>query len=198
MAGDPTQRPALPFACRTLPCALVLVTMLTGCLPNANRIDPALDVPDAYRAAPGKSADAALPPLDWWRGFKSKELTALIEEAQIVNLDIAAASARIKQADAQARIAGAALLPTVDANGNGSHSRRSITTSGGTSNVGGGPREGNLYSTSLSASYEIDFWGKNRALLEAARNTAVASRYDREVVALSTVAMIVFQVLVLA
>jgi len=190
MAGDPTQRPALPLACRTLPCALVLVTMLTGCLPNANRIDPALDVPDAYRAAPGKSADAALPPLDWWRGFKSKELTALIEEAQIVNLDIAAASARIKQADAQARIAGAALLPTVDANGNGSHSRRSITTSGGTSNVGGGPREGNLYSTSLSASYEIDFWGKNRALLEAARNTAVASRYDREVVALSTVATV--------
>lgn len=191
MAGDRTQRLALPFAGRTiLPCALALMTMLAGCLPNANRLDPSLDVPEAYRAAPGKSPDAALPPLDWWRGFKSEELTALIEEAQTVNLDIAAASARIKQADALARIAGAALLPTVSANGDGSHSRRSITTSGGTSNVGGGPREGNLYSASLSASYELDFWGKNRALLEAARNSAVASRYDREVVALSTIATV--------
>jgi len=190
LAGDRTQRLALPLAGRALvPCALMLMTMLAGCLPNADRIDPALDVPGAYRAASGKT-DAALPPLDWWRGFKSKELTALIEEAQIVNLDIAAASARIKQADAQARIAGAALLPVVDANGNASHSRRSLTTSGGTSNAGSGQREGNLYSTSLSASYEIDFWGKNRALLEAARNTAVASRYDREVVALSTAAAV--------
>jgi outer membrane protein, multidrug efflux system len=43
------------------------------------------------------------------------------------------------------------------------------------------------YSTSLSASYEIDFWGKNRAALRAAEELAVASRFDREVVALSTV-----------
>ena len=191
MAGDRTQRLALPFAGRAaLPCALMLVTMLAGCLPNTDRLDPALDVPEAYRAAPGKSPDAALPALDWWRGFKSKELTALIEEAQVVNLDIAAASARIKQADALSRIAGSALLPTVDANGSGSHSRRSLMTSGGTASVGGGSREGNLYSASLSASYELDFWGKNRALLEAARVSAVASRYDREVVALSTVATV--------
>jgi NodT family efflux transporter outer membrane factor (OMF) lipoprotein len=191
MAGDRTQRLASPFAGRAmLSCALTLMTILAGCLPNADRLDPALDVPEAYRAAPGKSPDAALPPLDWWRGFKSKELTALIEEAQVVNLDIAAASARIKQADAQARIAGSALLPVVDANGSGSHSRRSLMTSGGTASTGSGQREGNLYAASLSASYEIDFWGKNRALLEAARNTAVASRYDREVIALSTVASV--------
>ena len=43
------------------------------------------------------------------------------------------------------------------------------------------------YSTSLSASYEIDFWGKNRAALRAAEELAVASRFDREVVALTTV-----------
>jgi NodT family efflux transporter outer membrane factor (OMF) lipoprotein len=39
----------------------------------------------------------------------------------------------------------------------------------------------------LTASYEIDFWGKNRATLRAAEQTAVASRYDREVVGLTTV-----------
>ena len=37
----------------------------------------------------------APPTLDWWRGFRSSELTSLMQEAQKVNLDIAAAVARI-------------------------------------------------------------------------------------------------------
>jgi NodT family efflux transporter outer membrane factor (OMF) lipoprotein len=168
----------------------MLSMSLAGCLPNVPPPDATIDVPGAYRAASRGKADAALPQLDWWRGFRSKELTTLIEEAQTVNLDIAAASARIKQADALARIAGSALLPMVDANGDATHSRRSTTTSGGNNNVGGGSREGNLYSLSLSASYEVDFWGKNRALLEAARDQAVASRFDREVISLSTIASV--------
>jgi NodT family efflux transporter outer membrane factor (OMF) lipoprotein len=45
----------------------------------------------------------------------------------------------------------------------------------------------------LNASYEIDFWGKNRATLRAAEESAVASRYDRDVVALSTVAAVANQ-----
>ena len=170
---------------------------LAACVPSAERIDAALDVPEGYRAAPRGAADAAPPALDWWRGFRSAELTALIEEAQTVNLDIAAAAARISQADAQARVAGAALLPLVNANASVTHSRASIATRG-TGGAGGFPREGNLYEAALTASYEVDFWGKNRALLEAARDTAVASRFDREVVALSTIASVAnayFQVL---
>jgi NodT family efflux transporter outer membrane factor (OMF) lipoprotein len=168
---------------------------LAACVPDGTQVDAALDAPASYRAAPRGSPDTALPPLDWWRGFKSAELTALIEEAQTVNLDIAAAAARISQADALARVAGAALLPVVDANGSGTHSRSSAATGSG---LGSFQREGNLYQASLSASYEVDFWGKNRALLEAARDSAVASRFDREVVALSTVASVAntyFQVL---
>ncbi len=179
------------------PAAILAAGLLSlaACVPNAERIDSSLDVPESYRAAPRGTPDAALPALDWWRGFRSAELTALIEEAQTVNLDIAAAAARISQADAQARIAGAALLPLVNAQGSGTHSRSSAATGGG---GGGFRREGNLYQAALSASYEIDFWGKNRALLEAARNTAVASRFDHEVVALSTIASVAnayFQVL---
>lgn len=169
--------------------ALIFVVLLAGCMPKGEPPDAALDVPGTYRAGDSKT-DAALPQLDWWRGFRSRELTTLIEEAQTVNFDIAAASARIAQADALARVAGAALLPVVDANGEASHSRRSLMTRGGNASTGSGPREGNLYEASLSASYEIDFWGKNRALLEAARLQATASRFDREVVALSTVASV--------
>jgi len=162
---------------------------LGGCLLANDKPDPGLDIPFAYDRGPKNPAraEAALPPLDWWRGFRSKELTAVIEEARAANLDIAAAVARIVQADAQARLAGAALLPNVALNGNATHLRTSQSTSaGGTSgSLGGSERD--LLSASLSASYEIDFWGKNRSALRAAEETAVASRYDREVVGLSTV-----------
>jgi NodT family efflux transporter outer membrane factor (OMF) lipoprotein len=66
------------------------------------------------------------------------------------------------------------------------------------STTGSGGSERQLYNASLSASYEIDFWGKNRAALRSAEELAAASRFDREVVALTTVATVAntyFQVL---
>lgn len=162
--------------------------MLSGCILGSEKPELAVDIPPAYLAG-GRAPDAALPKLDWWRGFRSPELTALIEEAQIANFDIAAAVGRILQADAQARIAGAPLLPNVDLKGSASHSRASQSTSSG-GGGGGGSSERTLYGTSLSASYEIDFWGKNQAALRAAEETALASRFDREVVNLTTVASV--------
>jgi outer membrane protein, multidrug efflux system len=163
-----------------------LMLPLGGCLLSGEKPDPALDIPQAYDGGPKNPAlaEAAVPTLDWWRGFRSKELTEVIEEARQANLDIAAAVARIVQADAQARVTGAALLPKVDLNGSASHSRSSQSLGGGS---GGGGSEHDLLSTSLTASYEIDFWGKNRAALRADEQTAVAKRYDREVVGLATV-----------
>ncbi len=138
------------------------------------------------------AAEAAVPPLDWWRSFRSRELTEVIEAAREGNLDIAAAVARIVQADANARITGAALLPIVDFNGNAQHTQQSKTT--GSTNVISVSQSGagvaiirNNLTATLNASYEIDFWGKNRSLVRAAEETAVASRYDREVVGLTTV-----------
>jgi len=159
--------------------ATALLPTLGGCL-HKELSDPALDIPLTYRAARGKP-HAALPKLDWWRSFRSPELTALIEEAQIGNLDIAAAVARIIQADAQARIAGAPLLPLIDFDASATRAR-----------APGGPDRATLR-VALNASYEIDFWGKNRATLRAAEELAVASRYDREVVALSTLAAVANQ-----
>jgi len=163
---------------------------LGGCLLSGEKPDPALDIPQAYDGGPRNPAlaEAAVPTLDWWRGFRSKELTEVIEEARQANLDIAAAIARIVQADAQARVTGAALLPNVALNGSATRSRPSQSTGGSGGGSSSGGSEFNNLSTSLTASYEIDFWGKNRAALRAAEQTAVASRYDREVVGLTTVA----------
>ena len=168
---------------------LALMLPLGGCLLTGDPPEPALDLPVKYTGSTANpaAAEAAVPPLDWWTKFHSKELTALIEEARDANLDIAAAIARIVQADAQARIAGAALLPAVSLGATATRLRSSQSTSAGgtTGSLGGSERD--LLSTSLTASYEIDFWGKNRSAQRAAEETAVATRYDREVVALTTV-----------
>jgi NodT family efflux transporter outer membrane factor (OMF) lipoprotein len=131
------------------------------------------------------------PTADWWRSFGSDQLDDYITRAQSSNDDLAAAIARVLEADAQARIAGAALLPTLALGASASRERTQLVT--------GGPAiTYSDYSPQLSASYELDFWGKNRAARDAALLAAQASRYDRETVALtvvSSVATTYFQVL---
>jgi outer membrane protein, multidrug efflux system len=173
---------------------LCVVVSSAGCILTKDLPDPALDIPEGYKAARLTRADAP-PTLDWWRGFRSRELTLLMEEAQTVNLDIAAATARFIQADAQARIAGAALLPSLSGTGQQTYSRTSGSSSSGLT-IGG--REVVNYQSSLSASYELDFWGKNRDAAQAAEENSIATRFDRDVVALTalvSVANAYFQVL---
>ena len=140
--------------------AIVLALPLTGCFLHDDNIPVAVEMPKAYRAGAHR-ADAALPSVVWWRGFGSRELTAMVEESLTSNFDVAAAVARIVQADAKARVAGAALLPVVNLNGSAERDRSSQTV--GSRASSSGRSESVTYSTSLSASYEIDFWGKNRA-----------------------------------
>ncbi len=188
--------------------AIALIPTLTGCKLMEGPLDAALDIPKAYRWARG-APDAALPPIDWWRCFRSRELTDLMEQAQAANLDIAAAVARIIEADANARIAGAPLLPNASLTASATHSKPSTAGGGsssgsnissssgsnissGGSNIssggrgGGGAGEFSIYSVALNASYVVDFWGRNRDLLRAAEFSASASRFDREIVALTS------------
>ncbi len=153
-----------------------LCLMLAACNLH-ERSELAIGIPERYATAP--SLPPAPPPaLDWWRGFRSNELTALIEEAQTANFDIAAAVARIVQADARSKIAGATLLPAVDLDASATRSRPA-----------GGPNRSS-FRAALGASYEIDFWGKNRATVRAAEENAIAARFDRDVVAVSAVASV--------
>jgi NodT family efflux transporter outer membrane factor (OMF) lipoprotein len=71
---------------------------------------------------------------------------------------------------------------------------------GNSGGLGGGSGGSNFsqYNAGLTASYMIDFWGKNRATLYAAEESATAARYNREVVTLSTIVTVAntyFQVL---
>jgi outer membrane protein, multidrug efflux system len=175
------------------PIAVVfcVIHSLSGCTLESQKPDLALDTPGKYRAAHGAS-EAAVPKLDWWRGFRSRELVSLIEAAQAHNFDIAIAVAQIQQADAQVRIAGAPLFPLIDFNASASVTKPSTATGSSSSGGGGGGGGGvnRLYATSLSASYVLDFWGKNQSTLVAVEENAVASRYNREVVTLTTISTV--------
>ncbi len=186
---------------------LLLGPALSGCILGTERPDLNLDVPAAYREGGRTAPDAHVPAIDWWRDFKSSELTSLMDAAQLYNLDIAVAIAQIVQADAQVGVQGAPLFPSVTGTANAEQNRsassgfsnNNLAGTGLTSvSTGGGGSTFSQYSLGLSASYMIDFWGKNRATLHAAEESATASRYNREVVTLTaivTVANTYFQVL---
>jgi outer membrane protein, multidrug efflux system len=167
--------------------AFSLLLLVSGCL-EIDRPGLAVDIPGSYREAHGPP-ETQTPSLDWWRSFRDRELTSLMEEGLTANFDIAVAIAQIAQADAQVRITGAALLPTLDLNASDTASRTSQQVLSGAGAEGGSPFS-RLYATSLSASYVVDFWGKNRAALNAAVETAIASRYNREVVVITTLSSV--------
>jgi outer membrane protein, multidrug efflux system len=176
--------------------ALLLAPALSGCILGTERPDLNLEIPAAYREGGRSAPEAHLPALDWWRGFRSSELITLMDAAQIYNLDVAVAIAQIVQADAQVGVAGAPLLPSAT----GTATAEQLRTAAGSAISGGTvvSRTSSQYSLGLTASYMIDFWGKNRATLYAAEENATAVRYNREIVTLTaivTVANTYFQIL---
>jgi multidrug efflux system outer membrane protein len=137
---------------------------------------------DATAGSPAAGSPAPASPwpeAGWWHGFGSPQLDDLIAEAERNNDDLAGAIARVREADAQVRIAGAPLFPTLDLGADATRERTAVP--------GSGPRITNIFNPQITASYELDFWGKNRALRNAARATAIASRYDQQTVALTVV-----------
>ena len=163
-------------------------------MPAATTAEPAKAnaAPAAADAAP---VDAnAWPDVQWWKQFNSPELTGLVEQALKNNNDIGAAVARVKQANAQVLINGAPLLPSVELDAGATHSQRgagsTTTTSTGTGTTTGISRSGSNLNAGLSASYELDFWGKNYSALQAAQATRDASSYDAQVVRLTVTASV--------
>ena len=179
--------------------SLAAALLLAGCSLGPRYVRPGQDIPPAF-AATAESAAAAWPAFGWWRGFGSPELDGLIADARAFNNDLAAAAARVVQADAQARISGAPLLPQVNAQTNADYQKTGSARRSQSGNTFGGKRyvDSRSYQGEITISYDLDFWGRNRALAEAARSSAVATRYDQETVALSvvtSVALTYFQML---
>jgi outer membrane protein, multidrug efflux system len=171
--------------------SLSLVALaLMGCDHAGDQAHADLDIPAAYRAGAPGGKSAAWPSEDWWTGFGSPQLNALIEQARVQNFDILAAIARIRQADAQVRIAGAALLPTLNGTASAGWEHFGINTD--TTQLHGtlgnnASADFHSYSIGLSAAYQIDFWGHNLAHRQSLVASAEFSRFDQRTVALTVV-----------
>jgi outer membrane protein, multidrug efflux system len=169
-------------------------TALCACSTSPRYERPSLSQPGTWRNA-DQLASPEWPSTDWWRAFGAPQLDTLMLQAQQHNFDLAAAAARIRQADAQIQIAHAQLLPSLALGAQFAHGHAPSAQAFGS----GAPR-GSGPQAMLNASYELDFWGKNRAGVDSARATALGSRYDRatmEVSINSSVALTYFQVLAL-
>jgi multidrug efflux system outer membrane protein len=163
---------------------VVAAAALTACTVGPAYKRPDIALPDAWHENPTEAANPSpvWPDAGWWQGCSSPQLNDLIAEAERNNDDLAGAVARVQEADAQVRIAGAPLFPSLDFGADGTRERAQVT--------GEGPNVFNIFNPQFTASYELDFWGKNRALRAAARAAAVASHYDQQTVALTVVSSV--------
>ncbi len=175
---------------KTLPLSLLPLSACVG--PTYHR--PALELP-AHYASPQQAA-APAPDLPWWTHFHAPQLDHLIARAALLSPDLAAATARLVQADQAVRVAGSPLLPSINGTlgqtWQRSGQQQSFAQTGLGAFGGGNQRyfENRIYSAQLQASYEVDFWGKNLDALRSAQFSALASRYDRETVWLTTASSI--------
>ncbi|WP_458735887.1 efflux transporter outer membrane subunit [Zobellella taiwanensis] len=151
------------------PLSLLLLLALTGCALPGGAPPPAPPLAEQWRNPAGGHAE-----LDrqWWQGFGSPALNALIERALAGAPELRIAAERIAQAEAQLAASGASLFPSLNA-------------SGDTSRSWSDPGVGERSSLGLSLGYELDLWGKNRAARLAADANVRASRYDYESARLS-------------
>lgn len=154
--------------------AMTLLALLAGCA--ATRSDyqaPAVILPAAWQQASTAAAAAQLPER-WWRQFNDPALDRLIESALARSNDLAAAAWRVRQAQLQAGIAATALAPTVAGRASSNASRRLEGDGNATARSSG---------AALSASYEVDLWGRVARTRDAAEWAARATQQDLEAAA---------------
>ncbi len=172
-----------PHAMR-LPLTLLAAALLCACATTAPPLAaPAPALPSQWSTPGDAVAPTSISP-DWWRSLGGAELDALVQAAQAQSLDIAAAAARMRQAEATARQAGTALLPAMTATADASRQAR---FSGGSSTDG---TAANRYAAGFAASYEIDFWGRQRAGHDSALARLQASAFDQGTVGLTLTAAV--------
>lgn len=165
---------------------VVLLLLLSGCALGPHFQLPRLAIPGHFLGAP-QDARPAWPTKTWWRGFHSPALNTFMVEAEQHNFTIRIAVAQLEAANAEVQVLGAPLLPTLNANGSGQWQRAPQAPI-----AFGAPRSlsNRQFSASLQASYELDFWGKNRDALRAAEASAEASRFNRDTVALTALSAV--------
>lgn len=152
--------------------AVLTLAMLAGCTVGPDYAAPKTESPaqfasvaDVKTSVPGTidaSADAANT-ARWWERFSDATLTKLVERSLASNHDVRIAVERLDEARAAVGLARSDELPAVNASGSATRARSSNTTAGPFKTD-----ENDTYHAGLSASWELDFFGRIRRGVEAA------------------------------
>lgn len=164
-------------------CVLGLCLLLNACAASLPAVDSGVAAPTAWQYAERDAAQ--LNNQRWWTQFGSPQLNRLIEQARRDSFDVAAAVARVRQAQATAVIAGAPLLPEVKFNLSTSHQRLLRGQGGPDLDATQSNDTVNSFGANLSASYEVDFWGGRAAARDSALHSLRASASDQATVELT-------------
>ncbi len=162
---------------------LTACLLLSACGSPAQRPDSGIQPPAAWQSP--HTAVAAYDNQQWWNRFGSPQLGRLIEQARLGSYDLAAAIARVRQARADTVIAGGSQLPEVKAAVNAN--REKLLRGDGYSQLDADDsnKAVDYFDASLTASYEIDFWGGQRASRDSAQLGLKASEFDQATVELT-------------
>jgi NodT family efflux transporter outer membrane factor (OMF) lipoprotein len=203
---------ASEYSIREIALTILACLVMAGCTVGPNFERPQTSAPEVFNRT--QSAQAPSKPVegpfdsDWWTQFNDPVLNALEKQLADANLDVAAASARLRQSRAERRVVGAAADPTLDAaasynrergSENGILSLLGVTptqaqpqSASGSAPLGVAAMPGskgspayNLYQFGFDASWELDLWGRVRRSVEAATAMSDASYEDRNAVLLS-------------
>ncbi len=130
-----------------------------------------------YAASESFAAPAAEWPVDkWWRAYGDPQLDTLIEEALADSPSLLQAEARVRRAEAIAQQTGSVLRPQVGASGTIGESRQSYNNGVPQDFV---PQGWNDYGqVGVNLSWQLDFFGRNRAALASATSQAEAARAE--------------------
>ena len=178
---------------RPAPALLLIALAIGGCTVGADYRPP--DAPREttfFNAAPIAQRSAAVRDADdhWWTAFGDAKLVELVDLALAQNLDLGQAEARVDQARAQVRAAGAALMPSGQATAQGAAIRQSLESPLG--RIGNAfpnfDRNQRLYDVGVAASWEADVFGGLRRNQQAARAQYEATEASARAVQLSVAA----------
>jgi NodT family efflux transporter outer membrane factor (OMF) lipoprotein len=175
-APVPWRRNALPAALAAVSLSLGGCADFGGIAPQANMTAPQTW---GLQSTPASTSPVALAaaPAAWWSRFGDAQLDALVQQALQNQPNLRLAQARVARAQALTGVVQSADLPSLSASAEAMRQR--ITANG----IYPPPLAGNVFempNAQLSASYEFDFFGKNRAALEAAIGQVQAAQADAQ------------------
>jgi NodT family efflux transporter outer membrane factor (OMF) lipoprotein len=173
--------------------SLFLQVCVSGCAVGPSYRTPATPLESFHSvgALAARPTSAPTPALEvWWDGFNDPLLSRMVQRARDQNLDLAAALARVQQARAAAREAGAQLLPTFNVNGQVTRIHYSLQSPVGqiAGPLHGFNRNQSMYDVGLGAIWELDLFGGLRRGREAASAEADAAIAEQAGVRISVTA----------